>query len=70
MTTKIQAYTQAHGPSTPNVCNLAIMMLKQLPGTAQVDAVSINGQTGAIVVEYTKDDLSYVYEMMRSADET
>ena len=46
------------------------MLLKQLPRTAQVDAVSISGQTGAIVVEYTKDDLSYVYEMMRSADET
>lgn len=63
MATKIQDYAQAPGPHAPGVGNLAVMLIKSLPLSAQVEAISINGQTGVLTVEYRHEDLSLTQEV-------
>lgn len=63
MATKTQKHAQAPGPHAPNTADLAITLLKQLPITAQIEAISINGQTGVLTVEYCHEDLSMTREV-------
>jgi hypothetical protein len=50
MTTDIQRYAQAEGPHRPTPGVLAVM-LDTLPRSIEVRAISINGQTGEIIIE-------------------
>lgn len=63
MATKIQEHAQAPGPHAPGVGNLAVMLIKHLPLGAQIEAISINGQTGVVTVEYRHEDLSLTSEV-------
>jgi len=67
MATKLQESAQAPGPHAPCVGDLAIMLIKRLPIGAQVEAISINGQTGVVTVEYRHEDLSLASEVTSSA---
>lgn len=67
MATKIQETAQAPGPHAPSVGDLAITLIKRLPLGAQVEAMSINGQTGVVTVEYRHEDLSLATEVISSA---
>lgn len=63
MATPIQERAQAPGPHAPGVGQLAVMLIKYLPLGAQVEAISINGQTGVLTVEYRHEDLSLTTEV-------
>ncbi len=70
MITKTQEFEQVAGPFIPNVHSLAIKLIKQLPSDAEIEAISINGQTGAVVVEYRKDDgYQCIYQLMKDSND-
>lgn len=61
MTTKNQELYQAPGPHRPKAGVLA-SMLDAIPRHLQVEAISINGQTGKIVIETYHEGLEQQHE--------
>ncbi len=59
--TKIQEYTQADGPHRPRAEILATM-LDSVPSHLEVRAISINGQTGDVVIELYHDGMDIHHE--------
>ena len=61
MTTETQEVQQCHGPCRPKAGVLA-SMLDTIPSHMGVSAVSINGQTGKIVIETYYEGLEQQHE--------
>lgn len=62
MTTEIQNYNQTEGPHRPTAEWLRNMM-QLIPNHHEIRAISINGQTGRIVVETYHEGLNDALEM-------
>lgn len=63
MSTKIQEFAQAPGPRIPTAEKLGLLLLRQIASHFEIRAISINGQTGIITVEYTHDDIEQTKEL-------
>lgn len=59
--TEIQQRTQCDGPRRPTAKRLALV-LSRLPDHHEIRAVSVNGQSGEIVIESTHEDLEHITE--------
>lgn len=59
--TEIQQRTQCDGPGTPSAAALAEMLLT-LPAHVRIRAISVKGQGGFVVVEYSHEGLDMVKE--------
>lgn len=63
MSTKIQEYAQAPGPHKKCASELVFALMKALPWNCTVTAISINGQTGVVTVEYEHEELEMTKEI-------
>ena len=63
MSTKIQEYAQAAGPHIPTVRDIMFLLAQRIPFHADIEAISINGQTGVITVEVRLDDMPQTFKL-------
>lgn len=55
--TSTQEIEQAEGPHRPTAEKLGLMLLRLIPSHFEVRAISINGQTGTILVDVRHEDM-------------
>lgn len=57
MSTEIQDHAQADGPRAPSACELVCAIARAMAKDEVIRALSINGQTGVVTVEYYREGL-------------
>lgn len=59
--TKTQESQQCHGPHRPTKDKI-LQCLNKMPHHLEVSAISINGQTGTVIIEFYHEGLEDKYE--------